>query len=281
MKLEDKVNIYISCDIEGISGLNKVDFMYPENMDMEKRRLVTQDVNAAIDGAVEAGAETVFVNDTHPPERTIIIEELNPAAQLIPNGLSFFTLQDIDETFDALFLIGLHSKPGTYKGFLDHVWNPKAIMDIRVNGASLGEIGINAVAAGHFGVPVALVTGDRAACSEAADLLEKVETVVTKENISRYQARAYPPASIHLEIKKVAEEAVRQLDKYRPLVLGSPLTCEVDFVHTAYTQAALLIPGCRMVGSRCVAFTVKNGKELMELQRLLVTVNSSVTDVMY
>ena len=85
------------------SGLNKVDFMYPENMDMEKRRLVTQDVNSAIEGALEGGARTIFVNDTHPPERTIIIEELNPAAQLIPNGLSFFTLQDIDETFDDEF----------------------------------------------------------------------------------------------------------------------------------------------------------------------------------
>ncbi len=275
------MKIYISCDMEGISGLNKVDFMHPENMDMEKRRLVTNDVNAAIEGALQAGADTVFVNDTHPPERTIIIEDLNSVAQLIPNGLSFFTLQDIDETFDALFLIGLHSKPGTYKGFLDHVWNPKAIMDIRVNKISVGEIGINAAVAGHYEVPAVLVTGDRAACVEAVNLLREVETVVTKENISRYQARAYPPVSVRQEIAKKAEKALINISKYRPFVMTSPITCEVDFVHTACTQAALLIPGCEMLGPRSVAFKLKDGKKLMELQRLLVMTNASVVDSMY
>lgn len=194
------MRVYISCDIEGISGLTKVDFMYPDNLDMEKRQLVTQDVNAAIiEGALAAGAETVFANDTHPPERTILIEQLHPAAQLIANGMSFFTLQDIDQSFDALFLVGLHSKPGTYRGFLDHAWDPKVIMEVHVNRMSVGEIGLNAVAAGHFGVPTVLVTGDRAACEEAEALLGQVETVVTKENISRYQARAHPQPSFGTE----------------------------------------------------------------------------------
>lgn len=275
------MKVYISCDIEGISGLNKVDHMYPEDLSMEKRRLVTRDVNAAIAGALEAGAETLFVNDTHPPERTILIEELDPAAQLIPNGMSFFTLQDIDGSFDALFLLGLHAKPGTLHGFLDHVWNPKAIMDIRVNGISMGEIGLNAVAAGHFGVPTVLVTGDRAACDEAKNLLGEVETVVTKENISRYQARAHPPRLVRERIRARAREALQSLAKYRPFKLDLPLTCEFDFVHTGYTQRSLLIPGCEMVGPRCVTYTAHNGEELLRLQLLLLATIAPAVDPMY
>lgn len=275
------MRVYISCDIEGISGLGKVDFMYPENLDMEKRQLVTRDVNAAVEGALEAGAETIFVNDTHPPERTILIEELNPAVQLIPNGMSFFTLQDIDESFDALFLIGLHSKPGTYRGFLDHVWDPKAIMDIQVNGTSVGEIGLNAIAAGHFGVPTVLITGDRAACEEAQRLLGRVETVVTKENISRYQARVYPPSLVRERIQDRARAALEDVVQYQPFRLDLPLRCEVDFVHTACTQKALLIPGCEMVGPRCVGCTLEDGEELLKFQLLLLGVIQHAKDEMY
>lgn len=275
------MKVYISCDIEGISGLNKVDHMYPEDLSIEKRRLVTQDVNAAIAGALEAGAEVVFVNDTHPPERTILIEELDPVAQLIPNGMSFFTLQDIDDSFDALFLIGLHAKPGTWHGFLDHVWNPKAIVDIRVNGISMGEIGLNALAAGHFGVPTVLVTGDRAACEEARILLGEVETVVTKEGISRYQARARSPRLVQAEIRERAREALEALTKYAPLKLDLPLRCEFDFVHTGFTQRALLIPGCEMVGPRCVACTARDGQDLLRLQLLLLATIAPANDRMY
>jgi D-amino peptidase len=275
------MRVYISCDIEGISGLNKVDYMYPEDLSIEKRRLVTQDVNAAIAGALEAGARIVFVNDTHPPERTILIDELDPAAQLIPNGMSFFTLQDIDDSFDALFLIGLHAKPGTWRGFLDHVWNPKAIVDIRVNGISMGEIGLNAVAAGHFGVPTALVTGDRAACEEAKNLLGEVETVVTKEGVSRYQARVRSPRLVREEIRGRAREALKSLGKYPPFNLNLPLKCEFDFVHTGFTQRALLIPGCEMIGPRCVAYTARDGKELLQLQLVLLATIAPANDPMY
>jgi D-amino peptidase len=275
------VRVYISCDIEGISGLTKVDFMYPDNLDMEKRQLVTQDVNAAIEGALAAGAQTIFVNDTHPPERTILIEQLNPAAQLIPNGMSFFTLQDIDQTFDALFLVGLHSKPGTYGAFLDHVWDPKVIMEVRVNGMSVGEIGLNAIAAGHFGVPTVLVTGDRAACEEAEALLGQVETVVTKENISRYQARAHSPALVRDRIRERAAAVLGSIVQYRPFLLDLPLRYEVDFVHTACTQKALLIPGCEMVGPRCVGCTLADGEELLKFQLLLLGMVQHAKDEMY
>jgi len=275
------VRVYISCDIEGISGLTKVDFMYPDHLDMEKRQLVTQDVNAAIEGALAAGAQTIFVNDTHPPERTILVEQLNPVAQLIPNGMSFFTLQDIDRSFDALFLLGLHSKPGTYGGFLDHVWDPKVIMEIRVNDMPVGEIGLNAIAAGHFGVPTVLVTGDRAACEEAGVLLGQVETVVTKEGISRYQARALPPTLVRERIRERAAASMRDIARYRPYLVDLPLRYEVDFVHTGCTQKALLIPGCEMVAPRCVGCTLADGEELLRFQLLLLAVVQQAKDDMY
>jgi D-amino peptidase len=161
------------------------------------------------------------------------------------------------------------------------VWNPKAIMGIRVNKVSVGEIGINAAVAGHYKVPVALVTGDRAACEEAKNLLTDVETVVAKENISRYQARAYAPASVRSEITKKAKQALTAISRYRPFVVSPPITCEVDFVHTACTQAAMLVPGCEMLGPRTVVFRIRDGKELMELQRLLVMTNASAMDPMY
>jgi D-amino peptidase len=266
------LKVYIWVDLEGISGLTKADQMYADDQSMDKRRLVTADVNAAIEGAIEAGATTVYINDTHPPERTILIEELNPVAQLIPNGVAQFTAAELDDSFAAMFALGLHAKPGTQKGFLDHCWDPKQIMDIRVNGVSMGEIGLTALAAGHFGVPMVLVTGDRAGCCEAEALLGRVETVITKEAVSRYQARCLAPAVTRAAIRAGARRSLQGLSDYRPFRMALPLQCEVDFVHWQCTEWAIKIPGAEIVGPRCVRFTARDGRELLGLQLLIVAV---------
>jgi D-amino peptidase len=154
-------------------------------------------------------------------------------------------------------------------------------VDIRVNGISMGEIGLNAVAAGHFGVPTVLVTGDRAACEEAKNLLGDVETVVTKQGISRYQARIRSPRLVQEEIRERAREALMGLGKYSVIELDLPLRCEFDFVHTGFTQRALLIPGCEMVGPRCVACTARDGEALLQLQLLLLATIAPANDPMY
>jgi D-amino peptidase len=154
-------------------------------------------------------------------------------------------------------------------------------MEVRVNGVAVGEIGLNAIAAGHFGVPTVLVTGDRAACEEAEGLLGRVETVVTKENISRYQSRAYPPALIREAIREKARTALRDVQQFRPMRPDLPIRCEVDFVHTACTQKALLIPGCEMLGPRCIGRSLETVRELLPFQLLLLGMIQHAKDDMY
>jgi len=266
------MKVFIWVDMEGISGMTNTGFMYPENQSMEKRRLVTADVNAAIEGALEAGATTIYVNDAHPPERTILVEDLNPAAQIIPNSVGQFTLAGMDDSFDALFAMGLHAMPGTFGGFCDHAWDPKNFWEIRVNGEPIGEIGITAIGAAHLGVPMVLVTADRAGCDEARNFLGQVETVVTKEAISRYQARCYPPASVHKEIREKATQVLSHLRDYSPVKMAPPFECQIDMVHTQGTHWALMIPGCRMIGPRTIAYTAKDGMELLRFQLLTIAV---------
>jgi len=127
------------------------------------------------------------------------------------------------------------------------------------------------------------VTGDRAACNEATNLLGQVETVVTKENISRYQARAYSPMLVRKEIQEKARKALQNLSGFRPYKLDTPLRYEIDFFHTGFTQMALLIPGCQMVGPRTVAIELENGEQLHKMQLLFIAMTVCVQsmDTMY
>jgi len=239
--------------MEGISG---VVASKQTEMDGEEykraQKLMTGEVNAAIEGALAGGTSEVLVNDSHGSMRNILIEELNPSAQLVsgsPKPLSM--MQGIDESFDAAFFIGYHAQAGTAYSVLDHTYSG-IVYQVSLNGRPMGETGLNATLAGYFGVPVVLVTGDKLLTEEAVALLGSVEVVAVKESYGRSAARCLVPEAAHDLIRQAAQRALSRGGK--PFVVEPPITLTVDFTSSAHLDMAELIPGVNRVSGRRIEF---------------------------
>ena len=256
------MHVYISVDMEGIAGVVHESQTDPTTPAFAAeygrfRRLMTAEANAAVEGALAAGATKVLVNDSHWFMRNLLAEELHQAAELVsgdPKPRSM--MQEIDQQggFDAALFIGYHARAGTRNAILDHTYADR-IYEVRLNGKPVGELGLNAGLAGVHGVPVVLVSGDSALALEAKDLLgDGVATVIVKEAVSRHAAKNVAPA---VACRMIREEVPRALErKHAPFTLRAPVTLEVDFALTIHADMAELCPGAtrseeRRVGKEC------------------------------
>jgi len=272
------MKVYISCDMEGISGVVAGPQTRMGEKEYERaRKLMTAEVNAAIKGAIAGGATEIVVNDSHGSMRNILIEELNPAAQLItgsPKPLSM--MQGIDETFDAAFFVGYHAQAGTAYSVLDHTYSG-IVYQVALSGQPVGETGLNAALAGHFGVPVVLVTGDKLLTEEARSLLGPIKVVAVKESYCRSAAKCQPPSVVHKLIEEAAHRAL-QGNKGKPFVVRPPITLAVDFAKSSYADMAELIPDSRRMGGRRIEYVHDDILTLYRVWRAMLALASTVKD---
>ena len=248
------MNVLISVDMEGISGVVTGGHTSSNHKEYERfRKLMTAEANAAVEGALAGGATEVVVNDSHAGMANILIEELNPAAELISgNPKPFGMMQGIGPDVDALFFVGYHGASGTGASVLEHTCSGH-LVEARLNGQSVGETGLNAALAGAYGVPVVLVTGDTAVTEEARALLGEIETVAVKEGVTRTAARCLHPEVAQEKIRQAAERALKL--GVSPFALSPPITVRVAFQRAAHADMAALIPGSVRVDGRTVEWT--------------------------
>lgn len=258
------MKVFISVDMEGISGV--VNWKQTEygKEDYERfRKLMTQEANAAIEGAFAAGAREVLVNDSHGSMRNLIIEDLNPEVRLITGSPKFMSMMEgIGPDFDAAIFIGYHSRASSF-GVLNHTYSGR-VTHYRVNGKVMGETGMNALVAGYYHVPVVVVTGDSEVTKEAKELLSTVETVTVKEPRSQFSALCLHPKKAQALIKEAVTRALSNLGNYKPLEPPAPATVQVEFHTSGEADAASLMPGARRVDPVTVEFT---GKDYLEAYR--------------
>ncbi|CAL9566629.1 M55 family metallopeptidase [Streptomyces sp. enrichment culture] len=199
------MRIYLSVDMEGITGLVDADDVQPGGQDYERgRRMMAEDVNAAIRGAVAAGATHITVNDAHGPMRNLLPEALHPAARLIrgkPKNMGM--LDGLTSGHDAMLCVGYHSRAGAL-GVLSHSFMGHEIEDMWLDGRPVGEIGLAHATAAALGVPVAVLTGDDRACEEMTEWDPSVTTVAVKYAHDRFAAELRPAD----EARGAIEEAV-------------------------------------------------------------------------
>jgi D-amino peptidase len=257
------VKVFISADMEGISGVINPDQTLATAAGFtEARKLMTADVNAAVEGALAAGATEILVNDSHSTMRNIILEDLNPQAVLISGGSKPMSMvQGLDASFDACMFIGYHGKSGTASAIMDHTYYPKELHWVKFNGSEFGETGANAAVAGYYGVPLVLVTGDAATAAEAKALIPGISTVEVKQGVGRYAAACLHPSLTRKMIRKEAAEALTKVKEIKPLVLANPVTVEIELTATAMADQAQLIPGMQRTGPRRLEYT---GKDYLE-----------------
>jgi D-amino peptidase len=253
--MEAYMKILIAADMEGISGVvhwDQVSSTHPEYTRF--RRIMTGEVNAAIRGAFEAGADEITVTDGHGWSRNILIEELDTRARLnsgTPSPLSM--VEGVDTGVDGVIFVGYHARIGSQNAILEHTWSDERVTNLWINGELFGEIGLNAAVCGHYGVPVIMISGDQTACAEAVDLFGALETVIVKKAHGRMAAECLTPQVAQEQIGTGAMQAVTRLREGRapkPLILPPPISMAVDFVQSEMADKASLLPGAIRTGRR-------------------------------
>lgn len=268
------MKIYISADIEGVGGVARHEHSRVDGREYPlARRLMTNEVNAAIGGAFEAGATDVTVSDSHNVGLNLLPEELDERARLVmgsPRTLSM--MHGIDATFSAAFFVGYHAMGGTMDASIVHTFTGR-IQEVRLNGIKVGEIGLNAALAGHFGVPVAFVAGDLAACREAEALLPGVRTLAVKEAIGAYAAICEHPAKTCRAIHAAAKEAITNPPKVRPLVFSGEVELTVRCTTASGADRAGMIPRTKRLDDLTVSYV---GSDVIEAFKAFNTMSCLV-----
>src|SRR5258706_11289777 len=228
------MKIVIAVDMEGITGVTTWDQVTPGHAEYARfRKLMTQDVNAAIRGVCEAGADEVIVADGHWNGSNILVEGLDPRGRLNTGSPSPFSMmQGIDESLDGVMFIGYHARNGTPNAILDQTWSSRTVANVWLNDILTGEYGLNGAVAGHFGVPVIMVSGDQTACGQIVEQLGDMEIAVVKQATGRFAAECLTPQVSQELIFMNAARAVNRLtegDVPDPFVLDTPVRVAVEF----------------------------------------------------
>ena len=252
----DPLKVFISVDMEGVSGVVDSDQTSAAGHDYERfRKLMTAEANAAIDGARDAGATHILVNDSHGSHRNLLIEELHAPAELISNNIKpMGMMAGLDATYAAAIFIGYHAKASSAEGVLAHTGNSSTIADLRINGRSVGEGGMNIHAAGAVGVPVVLISGDQAAIAEVRELVPNLEGVQVKEAIGTAAARSLRPEEATRLIREGAARAIRRRGEIKPVPASLPVRFEVSFTDPSLALMAEQIPTVERTGPHTIAF---------------------------
>ncbi|MFI8712234.1 M55 family metallopeptidase [Brevibacillus brevis] len=272
------MKVFISLDMEGISGLSEWEDVIPGRRHYEAgRRLLTQDVNAAIEGALEAGATQIIVNESHGPMNNIILEELHPQADVIRGFFKpLCMMQGIDSSCDAAFFIGYHGKAGTGDAVLNHTLSGLAIHRLILNGKEVGEAGLNAAIAGAFGVPVVLVTGDSQTAKEVEEDIPGVFTVAVKTGITGLSSQAMHPVRARELIRQQAKEALLHRRTVKPLAQKVENTIEVEFTKSQFATAVSWMPGIELIEGRTVRFHSPDLVSMMPVLQAMLLITGQV-----
>ncbi len=273
------MKLLIAVDMEGISGVVNWDQVDPGHPEYQRfRRIMTDDVNAAIQGAASAGATEFVVADGHWASSNLLIENLDPRACLNSGSPSPFSMvTGVDGGVDAAFFIGYHARAGSLQAILDHTWSSTRIANVWLNGRLTGEFGINAAVCGHFDVPVLMISGDQTVCAEALEWVPGIETARVKKAAGRYSAELLPLVEAQKLIRETAEHALRNYisGKYPPpLKVKTPVSVKVEFQAQNHADAAVIMPGAKRLDGRAIEFKAADMAAAYPAFRTLVNLAS-------
>lgn len=259
------LKVFISVDMEGVCGVVHWEDVSRSGKDYGLfRRLMTEETNAAIEGALAAGATEILVRDSHGSARNILPDLLHPKADLLRDWANspLSMMEGIDETFDAVIFIGYHARANTPDATLDHTMSSSAVYEVTLNGKKMPEAGINAFIAGNFGVPVALVAGDKAICQQVTELFGEVETAAVKEGIGNAAKMLHPKKAQEL-IKKKTTDALKRVSDFKPFTFTPPYTLDITFRDERRAEIASWLPGAKRKTSTTVSYTSNDWMDVL------------------
>jgi len=265
------MKLFLSTDIEGTSGMVAWEQIIEGNAEYEQgRRLLTNEVNAVISGALEAGSAEFVVNDSHHYMRNLHPQDLLGEATLITGKHKpLYMMEGLDASFDGVCFVSYHGSIGAEHAVLSHTYNPGAIWEVRINGEVVGESAINALVAAHYDVPIIFISGDEVTAQEARNIAPNAEKVVVKQSLGRFAAAHIHPTIACELLRKGASRAVSNVNNMRPPMFQQPVSLEVTFLVADMAEMALWVRGVERVGPRTIVMSSEN---LLDLYRMFVTV---------
>ena len=262
------LKVYISADMEGVAGVVTGEQLGPTGFEYQRfREFMTAEVNAAIAGAREAGAGQIVVSDSHGNGQNLLIERLPADVTIIrswPRPLMM--MEGIDSTFDAAIFIGYHSSTTNPQGVRAHTISSARLAAVVLNGTPMPEAGINAAIAGHFGVPVVMISGDDATIAETRRIIGEVEGAVVKRAISFHSAATMTPEASQNLIRERVKSALGRRASFRPYVLRPPVRLDLTFKNYQPAQVLAYLPIVEQTSAHSIRYT---GRTVLEVSRFL------------
>src|SRR5262249_22194535 len=242
------MRLYISTDFEGVAGIVDWDQILAGRGDYALgRELLLGEENAAIRGAQRAGVTEILVNDSHSIRRNLAPAALaGNDSPLSGRHKPLYMMEGLDDSFGAIFFLGYHGSIGASQAILSHSYNPRAIWEVRLNGEVVGESALNALVAAHYGVPLALVTGDQVTAAEARLLDPAPHCVEVKRSISRFAAESLHPEVARARIREGARLALAETLPNSPPRFPSPIRLEVTFLNADMAEMAAWLRGVEL-----------------------------------
>ena len=251
------MKILIMTDLEGVAGVVSFeDQTGPGSRYYEAaKRLLTAEVNAAVDGLIQSGVEEVLVVDGH-GAGAIQFEDLHPAARLL-HGRPFApwtSVANVFKTYDACMIIGQHAMAGVQTSNMNHTQNSRAIDYYMLNGRKVGEIAQFALFCGAVDVPMIFLSGEEDACREAEAFIPGIVTASVKQGLGRHSAISVSAPESHRRIREGAIQAVRRhgTNPIPPMVWEGPYVLEIRYFSTSDADARAAQPGVERVDSQTV-----------------------------
>lgn len=273
------LKVFISSDMEGVAGAVTGDQLGPGGFEYARfREFMTAEVLAAIDGAQAAGATEILVADAHGNGQNLLIEQLPDDVMVVrswPRPLMM--MQGIDSTFDAAILLGHHSSTTNPEGVRAHTMSSANLAAVRLNGIEMPEAGINAAIAGHFGVPVVMISGDDAAVEEAQRIIGDIEGAVVKWAISFHSAKTLTPQAARALIRERTRTAVARRNDIAPYTLEGPITLDLTFKNYRPAEMMAYLPNVERIDAHTVRFIGRDMREVSSFLEFAMTYEPGLT----
>jgi D-amino peptidase len=275
------LKVYISADMEGITGVASADQLSPSGFEYQQaREWMTNEVLAAMQGAREAGATEFVISDSHGNGESLLIDKFPTDVPVrivrsFPRPLGM--MEGIDSSFAAVIFVGYHASTSSTTGVRAHTQSSALLTRIALNGASMSEAGINAAIAAQYGVPVVMITGDDAIVEETKRRLGPIEGVAVKQAIGFHSAATLTPAAAQILIRQQAKAALERRGQMKPYVVARPITLEVSFKNYRPVELLGYLPGVERIESHTVRFVARDMREVSKFLEFVTSYEPTLT----
>lgn len=268
-----KMKIYISVDMEGVVGVVTADQLVPTGFEYQRfREFMTQETNAAIEAAFAGGATEVVISDSHGNAENLLIEKLPKNVLLVrgfPRPLEM--MEGLDETFDGVIFIGYHASTMNIEGVRAHTFSSSRLADVRLNDVSVSEGSFNAAVAGHFNVPVIMVSGDDAAVKEVTSAVGDIEGAVVKWNYGFHSAKTMMPEAAYDLIREKVKTAMDRIKSFKPYKVKTPVQLDVRFKNYRPAEILSYLTTVKRIDSHSIRFI---GKDMVEATKFIAFITN-------